>query len=267
MIPFISLLPFMRRPEDARRLLERWHGGIELVTDGPNWHEQTDPAAEQRRFLSHPGPLGVHAPIFELDLATARHRMLREYSFAVYQSFIEWSAAAGATHMVLHTHQFASPIFLRDVSQRHARENVAKLGRIAQEHRVLLLVENIGFHDKMLFDQEEFVRLFDEIPTIKALLDVGHAHINGWDIPRVIQDLGEHLQAVHLHDNDGARDLHLPIGEGTIDWSEVWAALGRLRHPWRAILEYEVGTPAERLLEDAQRLPLLLAEQVSKSAW
>ncbi len=258
MIPFISLLPFMQRPDDVHQLLERWDGGVELVTDGPNWHEQTDLAVEQRRYLSHSGPLGVHAPIFELDLATARHRVLREYSFEVYQRFIEWSAAIGATHMVLHTHQFASPIFLREVSQRHARENVAKLGRIAEEHRVILLVENIGFHDKMLFDQEEFVRLFDEIPTIKALLDVGHAHINGWDIPRVIQDLGEHLQAVHLHDNDGARDLHLPIGEGTIDWAGIWEVLGQLRHPWRAILEYEVDTPVETLLNDARRLPKLL---------
>ncbi len=262
MIPYISLLPFMKRPEDAHRLLEHWSGGIELVTDGPLWHEQTDPVTESRRFASHPGPLGVHAPIFELDLATARHQLLRDYSFAVYESFIRWSASAGATHMVLHTHQFASPVFLRDVTQQYAKENVAKLGRVAQEHGIVLLVENIGFGDSMLFDQGEFVRLFDEIPTIKALLDVGHAHINGWDIPQVIRDLGEHLQAVHLHDNDGVRDLHLPIGEGTIDWSEVWPALGRLSHPWRAILEYDMGTPVERLLEDARRLPMMAAERV-----
>lgn len=53
--------------------------------------------------------------------------------------------------------------------------------------------------------------------------DTGHANTNG-----CIDDffpLVDRLANVHLHDNDGARDSHLPLGRGGINFSRVLAAL------------------------------------------
>ncbi|WP_170290985.1 hypothetical protein [Neomoorella glycerini] len=42
-------------------------------------------------------------------------------------------------------------------------------------------------------EEENYVSLFREIDGIVALLDIGHTYLNGWDIPRVIWQLGEKL--------------------------------------------------------------------------
>jgi len=54
-------------------------------------------------------------------------------------------------------------------------------------------------------------------------LDLGHAHING-NLEESLQALSRHMAAMHVHDNDGVKDLHKPPYTGTIRWSllENW---------------------------------------------
>ena len=40
-----------------------------------------------------------------------------------------------------------------------------------------------------------------------------------------MQALGHYLTHVHLHDNDGSGDQHLPLGQGTVPLPDVFAAL------------------------------------------
>lgn len=249
MKPFINLLPYMHRVDDAVELLDRWKGGIEISMDGPNWREPLNWEQECHRFDSHVGPLSVHAPIWELNLATPRFGVIREYSFEVYKECLKWSKIIGAEQVVIHPSLYSTPVFLRRESQQVAKENLMRLGEEAHKLGIDMAVENVGLGSFALFDQEEFVRLFEEIPSIKALVDVGHAHINGWDTPSVIRELGTGLCAVHLHDNDGHQDLHQPVGHGTIDWKPIWEALRGIKHSYRAILEYKEETPTEILLE------------------
>ncbi|WP_147512873.1 sugar phosphate isomerase/epimerase family protein [Brevibacillus massiliensis] len=248
---FINLLPYMPNIDEANELLDQWQGGIEISMDGPNWREPVEWDREYFRFERHAGPVSVHSPIWELNLATPRFEVIRTYSYEVYKQCLEWSARIGAEQMTIHPNLYCTPSFLRYESQQYAKENLMRLGEKAQSLGVDLAVENVGFGSFALFTQEEFVQLFQEIPNIKALVDVGHAHINGWDTPAVIRELGEKLCAVHLHDNDGKGDLHLPVGKGGIDWQPIWEALRSLGHPYRAILEYVEGTATDVVLADA----------------
>jgi len=248
---YINMLPYMYRIEDCEELLARWSGGLEISMDGPNWLEPVNWNVEFGRFKNHPGPLSVHSPIWELNIASARFDMLAQYSYEVYKECLAWSAHIGAEQMVLHPSLYSTQLFLRKESQQRSIDNLKRLGDEAQKLGIVLAVENVGFRDGALFDQEEFVRLFEEIPTITALVDIGHAHINGWNTPELLRALGERLSAVHLHDNDGYDDLHQPIGEGTIEWQPVWNALKELRHPLRYILEYQFETPVDTVLQHA----------------
>ncbi len=54
-------------------------------------------------------------------------------------------------------------------------------------------------------------------------LDVGHAHLNG-RLPAFLETGFSHM---HIHDNNGKKDEHAAIGEGTIDFAPVVAALKR----------------------------------------
>ncbi|WP_074011170.1 sugar phosphate isomerase/epimerase family protein [Numidum massiliense] len=258
----ISLLPYMNRISEAQELLYTWEGGIEILTDGPEWREHPyDWQRERGRFSSYSGPLSVHAPIFEVNLAASRYRTIREYSFAVYKQSVEWAAAIGATHVVIHPNMHLAPIFRREQAQAWAKVYLRNLGRLAHDVGVKVVVENVGAAETALFNQVEFTQLFAEIPEIDALVDIGHAHMNRWDVPSLLRQLGERVAAVHVHDNDGVRDLHLPVGTGTIDWDPVWAALGEYTHDCTVILEYGIGTPLDTLLAHGEEVARRLAEE------
>ncbi|NHN29950.1 sugar phosphate isomerase/epimerase family protein [Paenibacillus agricola] len=246
---FINLLPYLNRIDDCKELLDSWQGGLEISMDGPNWVDPMNWTVEFSRFQQHRGPLSVHSPIWELNLASARYEVLRNYSFDVYKQSLAWSAKIGAEQVVVHPSLYSSPLFLRSQSQYYAKENLKRLGEEAKKLGIDMAVENVGFHETALFNEEEFVRLFEEIPTISALVDVGHSHINGWDTASLICQLGTRLSAVHLHDNDAISDLHLPIGAGTLEWGGIWDALRSADHPFRSILEYGYDTPMELLLQ------------------
>jgi len=249
---FLNLLPYMKRIEDSAELFEKWNGGIEIPMDGPNWTAPMNWIQELERFVHYNGPKSVHSPIWELNIASSRFPMIAEYSFEVYKSCLEWTKQIGAEQMVLHPSLYSNIFFNRKETQQRSKENLKRLGDVAVHLGVELAVENVGFHECALFDQEEFVALFEEIPTISALVDMGHAQINQWDIPALVRALGSRLTAVHLHDNDGVDDLHDPIGIGTIEWEPIWAALREQNHTYRAILEYGFETPLDTLLRDAE---------------
>ena len=86
-----------------------------------------------------------------------------------------------------------------------------------------------------------------------VLLDTGHAHINNWNLTKVIAHLGPRLVGVHLHDNDGLTDQHLPVGVGTIEWQPVFAALKKWASQTRLVLEY-ADTDSQELTTHVPRL-------------
>jgi sugar phosphate isomerase/epimerase len=53
--------------------------------------------------------------------------------------------------------------------------------------------------------------------------------------------LGDRIGYLHLSDNGGLYDDHLPLGDGTVDWAAadaLWKGLGRDTY-----LTFEVGPP------------------------
>jgi len=60
-------------------------------------------------------------------------------------------------------------------------------------------------------------------------LDIGHANIIGGDaIDEFITALADKIFLIHIHDNDGKRDQHKVIGEGTVDFHRVISLLGQV---------------------------------------
>ncbi len=56
-------------------------------------------------------------------------------------------------------------------------------------------------------------------------VDTGHANLGDLGAPQAIRMAGPRLLTLHLHDNWGQVDDHLPPGRGNIDWPDVLAAL------------------------------------------
>ena len=71
---------------------------------------------------------------------------------------------------------------------------------------------------------EEVARLVEDSGA-SICLDAGHAHINGYDVAKIVEEYERYVSVIHLHDNSGSKDDHLPPGAGTIDWLRVFQAL------------------------------------------
>jgi len=122
---------------------------------------------------------------------------------------------------------------------------------------------------------EALGRLISQAPgEVAILLDLGHLHMalsGGWCSRRSPADFVRALPApvleVHLHDNHGAVDEHLPPGEGTADLVGTLAALiaGGLDGP--VTLECDLRPPGRPgLSEAAGRARQLIAEAAHRSA-
>jgi len=56
-------------------------------------------------------------------------------------------------------------------------------------------------------------------------LDIGHANLFGRKPEDFIKKFRNKIKHVHLHDNNGNEDLHLPMGCGSIDWEKTLKTL------------------------------------------
>ena len=62
-----------------------------------------------------------------------------------------------------------------------------------------------------------------------ACLDVGHSGLAGQSAAEMIRILGKNrLHALHVHDNDYFKDLHLPPYFGEMDWNSIIEALAEI---------------------------------------
>ncbi len=63
-------------------------------------------------------------------------------------------------------------------------------------------------------------------PNFRVCIDSGHLRIfSKVDIEEWFKELGPFIAEVHLHDNFGKLDDHLPVGEGTIDFGSFFKFL------------------------------------------
>lgn len=78
-------------------------------------------------------------------------------------------------------------------------------------------------------DPEVLAQIFEEIPKIRCCFDIGHAYYNGRDVSlnRWIDVLKNYIGHVHIHDNHGNHDDHLPLGRGSIP---LTGAINKIQH-------------------------------------
>ena len=79
--------------------------------------------------------------------------------------------------------------------------------------------------------------------NVGITLDVGHAVIAGHNPLDYVHLLFDELFHVHLHDNHGETDEHLPLGQGVIDYVGLIQTLKQLGYQGAITLEFDVEDP------------------------
>lgn len=91
---------------------------------------------------------------------------------------------------------------------------------------------------------ELLVRLAEQVndSSLGLCLDVGHANYASDFKPcDWVQPMAKWLKHVHLHDNHGQEDEHLPVGKGNIDYEKLFAAFMRYTPDVTISLEVEAA--------------------------
>ena len=73
-------------------------------------------------------------------------------------------------------------------------------------------------------DLNDFVEFMNH-PLYGAIWDVGHAHMDEIDQYTEIMTMGKNLKAIHVHDNDGKKDIHTAPLLGTLNYDSLMRGL------------------------------------------
>ena len=111
-----------------------------------------------------------------------------------------------------------------------------------------------------MFNQEQFLELFRQVPDMSCVIDVGHALVTGMDIATVQRELGNRICAYHLHNNDGKHDSHSRLRNGVMDWAAFVQNAARYTPDATGVLEYMTETDMGIFREDAAYLDSLFPE-------
>lgn len=136
-------------------------------------------------------------------------------------------------------HQASLEKWGAEETHRRVVENLRWFGERAAEKGIRLAIENI-YGGRFYSQIDELINLVEEVnlDNVGFCLDVGHANVDGVDILSAVQRMGRKLYEIHLHDNNGKKDQHLPIGFGIVNWIEVIEALNSINYPGTATFEF-----------------------------
>lgn len=235
----VSDLLFPGFPKFAIRQLSPEYGIEFFYEFGKDYYWNAEIAAWGKRSLS------IHGPCVALNLADPSQT---DFDNILAQTFA-YAKKCSAEFVVVHTNEGIG----EDIKalQELVISRLHKVMALAKGYGVQVVIENVGLRTKanVLFTLPEYLELFKEFPEAMALIDTGHAHVNGWDLAEVTKTLGSKLLAFHVHDNDGNGDDHLPVGMGNTDWKSFFAAVKEYAPNATLVLEYCCGFKATAELE------------------
>ena len=233
--------------------------GFELLPmfDIPEWEENL----KQNLFLFRQGPLTFHEPVWGVEhtalpgtpgwLESMYHLQLtRKYADLLHPS-----------SMVVHLNNCPVPDRAKGRLLKIALKRLKELGDLFPD--VPLRLENTGTAaDRTnLLDQAGFTALCLE-RGFDVQIDIGHANANGWELPRLLEELKDLIRGFHLHNNDGIHDQHRRVNDGTIDFPRLLRLIRQKTPEADLVIEYtRPELHGEPLLEDIAEVMKTLRDE------
>ena len=158
----------------------------------------------------------VHGAFFDITV-TSSDPLIRDASDYRVKQSIEITERLGARGVVFHTN------YLSDFRSRSYRDGWVS-GNIRYWREQCAAHPDVCIFLENMFDEspELLKRVADglfDVPNFGVCLDLAHAFLSEVPTDGWTEALFGSVRHIHINDNDGREDLHLPVGEGIIDWS------------------------------------------------
>jgi sugar phosphate isomerase/epimerase len=206
--------------------------------------------------------LVCHLPAF-VSTADLTPR-IREASVAESLEALEVASALGADRVVAHPGFFAGlGRYTLELSRKYAMESLREILRRAADLELKVCMENMFPQAGWMVTAEDFAPLMEAFPDLAITLDVGHANIEG-GTQRALDFIDRYPHRIgHLHvsDNWGRRDDHLPLGAGNVDLRSILSALKGI--PYDGWITFEVFSPDRDYLRISREKLIRIWESIS----
>lgn len=215
----------------------------------------------------------MHAPM--VNVCSAQQPEAEQ----ILMASIERAAAMGVKWLVIHPGHDPAACSSRRIEQMVRETNVrvlTNLLELADQRDIGIAVENMTTYSatpaprrmELRFGQSvgDLLWLIEKIgsPRLGVCWDTGHAQTQQIDQEIALGELGSHVKALHLSDNDGTADSHWMPLRGTILWQNVFRALRKINYCGPTNFEIV----RERCFPPAQRRHVLaLARELAEHLW
>ena len=138
---------------------------------------------------------------------------------------------------VLTIHFWLDKRFIKKETLTHKIDMLRRITERADCFGIKICLENMSER------VEDLSTVFKKIPMLNMTLDLGHAQLLSAENTSYgfMDQFPERIQHIHIHDNHGgnspADDLHLPVGQGSIDFLSLFHHLDRISYEGTMTLE------------------------------
>lgn len=183
-----------------------------------------DSLIQKAAALPHNAQNTLHGVFYDVTIFSSDQKIRAVSEQRVRQS-MDVAARLGVKGVVFHTNYIPTfrALSYQDLWVASNKRFWKKI--IAEYPHTKVYVEN-------MFDLEPgpLLRLAEEMAEDEQFgvcLDVAHAHLSDVPLKRWIKELAPHIRHIHINDNDGKTDGHLPLGEGNICFEDVFQHLDK----------------------------------------
>lgn len=173
-------------------------------------------------------------------------------------------------YIVVHGFKLREYLGTEELEWKATEEFLDELAPLAKQLGVVMCLENlytnVGMHiiegpccnAKKMADRIDGFNQKHGGEVLGFCFDTGHANLVGLDFCDFIETLGKRLKVLHMHDNDGVRDLHqMPYtftrtreNKSITDWEGFVQALKTIS--FHGVLNFEMSPTLSAFPEDMQ---------------
>ena len=220
-IGFSSLSLFMKPLEEILKIaINDGFSLIEILCEGPYWPRNLL-KKENNKYLeifdSYDIEIMLHSPTIDLNPGSMNEG-IREETKKQTKEAIDLANIIGAIAITTHpgiVHRKEERI--RSLAIDYSIETLKDCQKYSEEIGVIFSIENMPNKINYLANSpKEHAKIVNAVES-SATIDWGHA--NTYDKPKEFLNIPK-ISYFHLNDNNGIKDQHLPLGEGTGDFSK-----------------------------------------------
>lgn len=229
--------PQFSRIFEFLELFQEYKIGVEIF---PLWHEYGFEEVLKGAVSKLSGvPVSFHGPYFHTEHSAKKGTLEYDKSMESFKKTLYYANELKSSYVVYHHNNCVVSAKNKEAMKEASVENLLEINCLAKKEETKVVVENAGVLDRenMMFNETEFIQICSSISN-DVLIDIGHAHCNGWKLDRLMETLKNKTVAYHIHNNYGFKDEHRRIFDGTLDFKKFLSNFEKMTPKADLVIEY-----------------------------